>query len=332
MIKVSVVVPVYNTASYLDRCLRSLVGQTLRELEIVAIDDGSDDGSAEILAAYAAQYPERFVCRRQENAGQGAARNLALQLCSGEYVGFLDSDDFARPEAFEKLYSAAAEQDADYVACGYTDLLIKNGKETVLRPYVASGVAGEPKELFFDALVSPFLHLYRRDLLQRSGAAFPEGLIYEDTAFYLELLPHIRRIAVIEEALVCRVRHGGSTMSTITAQRVAQIFPVLGAALAYYRENGFLAAYGQELTAFCVRILLCSSMNRISQVQSLRERHALVDRTLAFLKENFPAYRGNPYLQKGLKNRYLRSIGPLTGRMACALMRLRCRLGPPYVR
>ena len=129
--KVSVIVPVYNAEKYLRKCLDSLLHQTLQELEIVVINDGSVDNSPEILREYVEEYPDRFLYREQKNSGQAAARNRALSLCRGEYVGFLDADDFVRETMFERMYEKARETDADYVACGYTDLTTReSGKSS----------------------------------------------------------------------------------------------------------------------------------------------------------------------------------------------------------
>ena len=181
-IKVSVIVPVYNTEKYLVNCLESLVNQTLQEIQIVIINDGSTDSSLEIIKSYSEKYPNKIVYETQENGGQAVARNRALELCTGEYIGFLDSDDFVKKEMYQKMYEKAIAQDADYVACGYTDITYKDEKKIVLHQYVASKKAVCQKDLFFGALVSPFIHIYRREIIEKSQVRFPEKVIYEDTA------------------------------------------------------------------------------------------------------------------------------------------------------
>ena len=116
--KVSVIVPVYNTEQYLRKCLNSLLIQTLDGVEIIAVNDGSTDGSAEILNQLQLENPGRMKVFHEKNSGQAVARNLALEHCSGEYIAFLDSDDWVNPDKFQILYEKAKETDADYVACG----------------------------------------------------------------------------------------------------------------------------------------------------------------------------------------------------------------------
>lgn len=328
--KVSVIVPVYNTEKYLNRCLDSLVNQTLKEVEIVIVNDGATDSSPEIIDEYLKKYPDRFVYYTQQNSGQAVARNKAIDLCNGEYIGFLDSDDFVKVEMFERMYEKAMQNDADYVACGYTDLTYEADKEIVLKQYVASKVAKETKDLFFGALASPFLHLYKRCIVQNSGVKFPEGVVYEDTAFYLNLVPHIKKIAVIEEPLAYRVRHSNSTMTTFRKEKVAQIFPVIDNILQYYQEHNFYETYRNEVDYFCVRVLLCSSMSRVVKVGNRKDYKALVQETLDYIDVHFGNYRNNPYFASGKSNLYMKVFRGSMAFVLADLLRIKGKLEREY--
>lgn len=328
--KVSVIVPVYNTEKYLRKCIESLVNQTLEDIEIVIINDGSKDSSEDIIKEYIKRYPDKFVYRYQENSGQAVARNKALDLCNGEYIGFLDSDDFVREEMFERMYNKAVEANADYVACGYTDLTYEGEKEIELQHYVASKVALKTKDMYSGALVSPFLHLYKTDIVKKAQVKFPEGVIYEDTAFYLNLIPHIKTLAVIEEPLAYRVRHSNSTMTTFKAEKVAQIFRVIDASVQYYKEHGFFDMYKDELTYFCVRVLLCSSMERIGKVDGKNARKELIKRTLKYVDKNFPDYRKNPYFSGGMQNLYMKCFNKITANFLAGLIRIKGKTERQY--
>lgn len=328
--KVSIIVPVYNTEKYLRKCLDSLVRQTLKEIQIVIVNDGSTDGSVEIILEYIHKYPDKFLFRSQNNSGQAVARNLALTLCTGEYVGFLDSDDFVCEDMFCRMYEKAIETNADYVACGYTDVTYEGEEEVELQHYVASRVALQPEDMFRGALASPFLHLYRREILNKSQVQFPEGVIYEDTAFYLNMIPYIEKLAVIEEPLAYRVRHSNSTMTTFKAEKVAQIFPVLDASLNFYKKNGFYETYAKELEYFCVRILLCSSMQRIGKVEDKGKRHTLLMQTVAYLEKNFPEYRKNPLFKGGMQSMYMKCFHRKTAVFLAGVIRLKGRTERQY--
>ena len=115
-IKVSVIVPVYNVENYIEQALNSLLGQTLSDLEIIAVDDGSSDKSGEILDQYAQEYPQRIEVLHIQNSGAGNARNEGLKRAKGKYIGFLDSDDWVAEDMYETLYNKA-EKGYDIVVC-----------------------------------------------------------------------------------------------------------------------------------------------------------------------------------------------------------------------
>lgn len=330
-IKVSVIVPVYNTEKYLVNCLESLVNQTLQEIQIVIINDGSTDSSLEIIKSYSEKYPNKIVYETQENSGQAVARNRALELCTGEYIGFLDSDDFVKKEMYQKMYEKAIAQDADYVACGYTDITYKDEKKIILHQYVASKKAVCQKDLFFGALVSPFIHIYRREIIEKSQVRFPEKVIYEDTAFYLNLIPYIKKIAVIEEALAYRVRRRNSTMTIVDPYKVGQIFKVMDESISYYKKYGFWNEYKEELTYFTAKLLLCSSMKRICKVKNTTDRKKLIQQTMAYLNEKLPDYKKNKYARKGMINLYYKSANKYTLGVYTLAIRIASKFERDYV-
>lgn len=114
MPKVSIIIPIYNNEKYIERCLDSLVAQTLDDIQVLMVNDGSVDRTEEICQGYARQYPG-FEYFYKENGGSASARNVGLEHATGEYIGFVDSDDYVEPDMFEKLYTAAKEKDADMV-------------------------------------------------------------------------------------------------------------------------------------------------------------------------------------------------------------------------
>ena len=117
MPKVSVVVPVYNVDKYLERCLDSLVYQTLKDIEIVIVNDGSTDKSAEIIKKYVQSYPNKVFAFEKENGGLSDARNFGIKKCHGNYIGFVDSDDYVSLDMFKKLYEKAISKDFDITVC-----------------------------------------------------------------------------------------------------------------------------------------------------------------------------------------------------------------------
>ena len=124
MIKVSVIVPVYNTEKYLAKCLDSLVNQTLKDIEIIVVNDGTKDNSEKIINKYLKKY-SKIRYYKKENGGLSSARNYGIELANGEYVGFVDSDDYVKDGMFSKMYECAIKNNSDIVVC---DTIMK--KET----------------------------------------------------------------------------------------------------------------------------------------------------------------------------------------------------------
>lgn len=182
MVKVSVIVPVHNSQSYLHKCVDSLLGQTLEEIEIILVDDCSTDTSPELLRQYALTHPDKIRCLYlEENIRQGGARNRGMEIARGEYIAFVDSDDFVEKDMCRALYEAAEGADL----CG-ADYYIDDGKslKDVLTDY------GEGRELDY-ARRARFLghcgyfwsRIYRRAFLKENNLNFPEKVFFEDAYF-----------------------------------------------------------------------------------------------------------------------------------------------------
>ena len=158
MSAVSVIVPVYNTEKYLEECIRSLTEQTLSSLELIFVDDGSTDASPKILERYRARDPEHIRVITQKNAGQGKARNVGLAAATGEYVGFVDSDDYVDRRMYAAMYTRAGSEELDLVECDF-HYLEEDGREK--RSYGSA---------------APWNKLIRRRLLTDNDIWFPESI------------------------------------------------------------------------------------------------------------------------------------------------------------
>ena len=188
--KLSVIVPVYKAEAYLNTCVDSLLAQTLTDLEIILVNDGSPDRSGEIMADYAARFPETVRTLTLSNGGQGRARNRGIELARGEYLGFVDSDDYVLPEMYETLCRVADTEGADIVDCEI-EAFYENGATERLRTWRD----GKP----IAAAGSACNKLFRRSTV--GEIRFPEGLKYEDFGFSAKLLLRSRKTVHLPDAL-----------------------------------------------------------------------------------------------------------------------------------
>ncbi len=185
--KVSVIVPVYNSEKYLKDCLDSLVKQTLEDMEIIAIDDASTDKSLEILKDYKSKYPNKIrVYANTKNLGQGATRNKGIELATGEYIGFLDSDDYVNFNMYAKMYEMAKKNDdPDIITTGLVfvknnDYLANNFKGINKTNGKVINVSDNPSAIL-DESISVCNKLFKRNIIK--NYPFIEGRMWEDIAF-----------------------------------------------------------------------------------------------------------------------------------------------------
>lgn len=196
--KISVIVPVYKVEPYLHRCLDSILMQTYRELEIILVDDGSPDNCGAICDEYAVM-DDRIVVIHQQNAGVSAARNAGLDIAAGEYIGFVDPDDWIEPDMYEYLMQAIVTHDADIASCAFSrdsddaTLLCEQIDTVVTGPEAISMLIGR-KEI----VEVVWNKIYRADLWKE--LRFPVGKRYEDAAVFHVFLDLAARVAFLPQA------------------------------------------------------------------------------------------------------------------------------------
>lgn len=224
MIKVSVVVPVYNTEKYLGKCLKSLINQTLKEIEIICVDDGSTDNSFSILKEYQNQ-DSRIKIIQQENKKQGAARNEGTKIAVGEYIGFVDSDDWVDLNYFEELYKAAKKYDSDIALA--TNVRVGK-KKTKKRLNIE-------KEVFYTTLQGkidvncqwknecPTNKIYRRQMLINNNIVWPEGVYCEDKLFTIQAIYFANGVVSVPNINYYYYRNPCSTVNTRTVQHIKKL-------------------------------------------------------------------------------------------------------------
>lgn len=200
--RVSVVIPAWNVAAYLPRCLDSLLGQQHRPTEIIVVDDGSTDETPEILAEYAARHSE-IQLLRQVNVGPGPARNAGAVLATGDYLIFVDADDYVQPDYLGRLVAAATTSGAEVTVCGFSFDLgrLRLPFPMLGLPRILSGPRAS--RLTVETLPLPpfaWTKLYRREWFVSQGFAFPP-IFYEDIGSTASILHHAETVAIVRRSL-----------------------------------------------------------------------------------------------------------------------------------
>lgn len=198
MTKVSIIVPVYNVENYLERCLQSLVKQTLKDIEIICINDGSTDNSKNILEQYAKE-DNRIILINQENSGVSKARNKGLELAKGEYIGFIDSDDWVDLNFFEELYNKAKSTNSDIAASSI--IREKRGKQEDYYVFYDSYSADNFEEKLKICDIPNYNYIwnkiYKTSKLKQANLNFEEGITYEDIIFTPQVVYHLEKLVTV---------------------------------------------------------------------------------------------------------------------------------------
>ena len=261
-------IPVYNIEAHLRQCLDSVAGQTLTDLEIICVDDGSTDASFKILTEYAAR-DNRFQIIRQENAGPGAARNTGLGRAAGEYLIFLDSDDWFEPDFLERMVLRARETNADVTICEAVEFDTRTGTELpsawMLKTQYLPGETFAPEEIaeyvFQFTYGWPWDKLYRAGFIREMGISYPALPNSEDLVFVFQSLALARYIAVLKETLVHhRVNRAASVSNSRHKDPDApcQALALLREAL---HRRGHYAVFGRSFLNWAMEFLTWNVAN-----------------------------------------------------------------------
>lgn len=229
MVKVSVILPVYNVGAYLEETFESITIQTLRDIEIIAVNDGSTDNSEEIISRYQ-QQDSRIIAFSQENKGQSAARNLALRHANGKYIYMMDSDDrLASPDALESCYEYAERNKADFIFFdgeSFSEVGAHRVSRNTKRTHLVNENQGYDGDYLLNLMLDTQAHncvvwllFIRRDFLSQTGIHFHEGIIHEDELFTTVLTLKSNNIFCLKRSLVGHRIRSASTMGINFSKR-----------------------------------------------------------------------------------------------------------------
>lgn len=306
MPKVSVIVPIYNVEKYIKKCMDSLVNQTLQEIQIIFVNDGSTDESGNIAKEYASKYPNKIIYLEKENGGLSDARNFGMRYAEGEYIAFLDSDDYVENTMYEEMYNKALQENSDYVECDFLWEYPDKTKKDKRNSY------NNKKEMLTNVRVVAWNKLIKREILEKNNISFPKGLRYEDIEFTYKLIPYLNKVSYVDKEFVHYVQRNNS-IANVQNERTAEVFTIFDNIIKYYQEKGFYEEYKEELEYSYSRILLCSSLKRICKIKDSKTRKKLIKETFEKLYQQFPLWKENKILNnRSIKNMYMKSINKFT--------------------
>ena len=302
MPKISVIVPIYNVEQYLKKCLYSLVNQTLNDIEIILVDDGSTDNSKQILTSYQKKYSNIKVISK-ENGGMSDARNVGLGYATGEYISFVDSDDYIEKNMLEKLYQKATEKNYDIVFC---DINIVYPDKNILRKAELQEdkellTQEEKKQLLINCYPVVWNKIYKKSFLDNclyeDEGLFKKGLWFEDVRMLYKMIPSISSAAIINEPLYYYIQRPKSITYTYS-DRLYDIITNMDNILEYYKDNKLYSNYSDELEYVYVRYLFATFIKRLSKCKNIKTFNEGYNYVVKKVKSTFPNYKKNKYIQK----------------------------------
>ena len=316
MPKVSIIVPVYNVEKYISKCLDTLVNQTLDDIEIIIVNDGSKDKSKEIIKKYEIKNSQKIKYYEKENGGLSDARNYGMKYANGEYIAFLDSDDYVELDMYEKMYEIAKKENSDMVECNFIWEYPNKTREDIGEIY------NNKKEMIEKIRVVAWNKLIKKEIIEKSKVSFPVGFRYEDVEFTYKLIPYLNKVSFIKNPLVHYIQRENS-ISNMQNEKTKEIFEVLDNVLRFYKENNFYEEYKNEIEYIYTRFLLCSSFLRMVKIENKKTRKELLEKTWENLNTKFPNWKKNEILikNKSGKDLYMKTVNSFTYKIYCKIFR-----------
>ena len=328
-VALSIIVPCYKVERYLPKCLASLVGQTLQNIEVICINDGSPDRCIDILRDWETRYPGKIVVIDKQNEGVWRGRWDGIRIARGEYIGFLDSDDYAEPDFAEELYHAAKATDADIAVCGFSRIDLDTGKvlsRELCTPREPFSITDEPGRIV-ELNGAPWNKVFRASVLKRMHDLTEPPPVLDDLVFHLLAYLQSRgTVTFVPKSLVNYMVRSGSIINSITESQVEGICHAFLETKAWYEHDEAPRGLMEALDATAFLHLGISLNYRLSYSKEV-DLKASVARATAFLDEHFPTWRHSPYIC----GTYARLHGPSFKRLLVSSRMYKLGLLPQFL-
>ena len=299
----SLIVPIYKIEEYLPKCIDSVLSQSCQDYELLLIDDGSPDGCGRICDEYAGKYPQKIRAIHQENGGAGAARNHGIALSQGEYLLFVDGDDYLSPEFLEELHRTIQETPADLVCFG-AQVERDGNKVGELHENIPEGKLLSTRELpdLYFGVMAPWNRAYKRTLFTENGIEFATKVWYEDIRVVTKILAVAKTVYRLPGAYYHYLQREGSAMNNKNSGRNVEILYAYDDILSWYKARGHYESCQKELCFQAVQHIFLAATVRVLLID---RKHHLIGDFRRYMEEHFPDFQENPYLPKLDKNKRL---------------------------
>ncbi len=290
--KISLIIPVYNVEDYLGRCLDSVEKQTYKDAEVIIINDGSTDNSYKIIEEYVSRN-DNFTCYTIENSGLGGARNYGMERAKGEYIVFLDSDDYIAYDCLEKLIAAAENNDSDIVVCNNYDVKEDGTVISLSQSYIknkTTSLAESPLILLNRPCA--WAKMYRRALIE--GLSFVSRVWYEDMRLIPKLYQRASKITFIDDALFYYVQRKGSIMNNSKATRNLEIIEAFEDLVSYYENAGVYSQFRSEFEYLVIDHIAVAAVTRVV-LSNAAEKRAVIKKLQDYVTR-FEGLGSNKYI------------------------------------
>ena len=303
MIKVSVILPVYGVAAYIEKCATSLLNQTLQEIEFLFVDDHGPDNSIELLKKTIVGHPreEQFrILTPEHNIGAGMARNYAIPEAKGEYIAFVDSDDWIEPDTFERLYKTAQQYGGTDLCYSqqYKDYTDGTPSVILTNPLVESGeFTNEKRAYFLTHYVSYFTtFIFRRDMIEKHAIRFPEDRSADDSFFLACALMTAKSIARIDQPFYHYLIRPGSVCTTKDSVKYIKRLAVFSKLMAYAKAQGVYEELQPEIDFLYIKKGYLSSLVNYT-INALEPKKEVFEEIYQAMETEVPDYKKNTYLK-----------------------------------
>ena len=297
MKKISIIVPVYNVEKYIDKCLNSLVNQTLKNIEIIVVNDGSPDNSQKIIDKYVKKYPTLIKSYIKENGGQGSARNYGLEKSNGEYIMYVDSDDYIEPNMAELMYTKAKKEFSDIVVCG--NYVVDEENRIIKEERSHDFDKSLKKENFLFGKMAVWNKIYKRNLLIDNNLTFRSKLWYEDLDFTIKVFSLTDKISYVDDLLYNYLLRDGSTMNNSNAKRNLELCDAFDSAIDFLKKNKLNKKMHSEIEFLCIYHMYICGITRVININCNNKlKNQIIDKFKKYMIVNFPEYRKNKYIKQ----------------------------------